>query len=166
MSSFKRSVHWEPGHDCLRFECKVGSPGCRPGSGGSHGIGGMKLRFVLRGNEGAVSFLLHTGWLPEPDLSCLLSERGGFVMPMDLGYHSLKPTYEGQNPGGVCEHLDGEVCYYDGSGLNAEEPFRVLCNEGDEAMWSYLEAYFRHVFRGAPFPKGKSYRFARREEGS
>ena len=45
-----------------------------------------------------------------------------------------------------CEYLDGAPCYYDGSGLNAERIFDVLCAEGDDGVWRALEEYYAETF--------------------
>lgn len=167
MSQFTKMVRFEPGHDCIRFECLHGRATCKPGLGGSHGVGSMTIRFVLKGDLGAVQFSLYTGdWLPEPpsyEDGPLRDHRRLYgPTPSDLGYHSLKPEYEGQTTVGPCEFLGGAECFYDGSGLNAYEPFRVLCNEGDAALWEFLEGYYRCRFWGADFPKGKPYKHQRR----
>jgi hypothetical protein len=159
---FQRLVEFSPAYDHGR-------------EGGCHGV---ELRMVLKGPEGAVQFLLFTNWmLPETrekwgplpsDHPCVRP------MPVDLGYHSPKPMYEGQEPmrhiykfpkfptnfetweGGepgvygdpvICPYLDGDVpCYYDGSGLNAEPVFERLLREGSDGVWAVLEEYYEQVF--------------------
>ena len=60
-------------------------------------------------------------------------------MAADLGYHSPKPMYKGHAPTkGKCQFLKGQ-CYYDGSGLQAEQVFELLIEKGDEAVWERLE---------------------------
>lgn len=166
-SKFERLIQWEPGFDCMRFECRHGSERCMPGGGGSHGCNGLQLRFVLKGEAGAVQFLLMTDWLPEPkSLDRRKRERIAalYPLPADLGYHSLRPHYKDQFESEKCEFLGGRRCYYDGSGLNADEPFRVLCNEGEEALWEYLAAYYQHTFEGADWPEPKPYKWKPRPE--
>ena len=155
----KREIRFEPGHDCIRFECHFNRPGCAPGQGGSHGVHGLQMRFLLIGEKGAVQFLLGTGWLPEPDQFLPKANIGPF--PMDLGYHSPTQRYAGQTTMN-CDVIEGGKFYFDGSSLNAEEPFRVLCNWGIEALWEYLEAYYRTTYEAAPFPDKKPYEDARR----
>ncbi len=43
-------------------------------------------------------------------------------------------------------HILGVPCYYDGSGLAAEKVFRILCDEGSDGVWKYLEEYYMNVF--------------------
>jgi hypothetical protein len=45
-----------------------------------------------------------------------------------------------------CDYVDGGVCYYDGSGLNAEPVFDLLCEKGGEAVWKRLEEYHAQIF--------------------
>lgn len=161
----KRIVRFEEGHDCIKFECKFDSDRCKPGEGGSHGIHGMTLRFVVQGDEGAVQFCLYTGWMPQysdaegycgRDLTFKNSDM--YPMPADLGYHSKKPHYEGQEPlRDSCEYTDGEPCYYDGSGLNANDAMYALCNGGDEALWKFLEEYYDCVFHDGKYPTPPEY---------
>lgn len=70
----------------------------------------------------------------------------------DLGYHSPKPMYKGQEPmSGKCHVLNGK-CYYDGSGLNADLLLEGFLAGGTEWLWPKLEEYYRHVFEGAEWP--------------
>ncbi len=156
----RHEIKFRPGHDCIRFECVNGSDRCFPGSGGSHGRHGLEMRWLVIGEKGAIQFLLFAGWTPEPERygKEILSPP----LPADLGYHSYVPMYEGQEPmHGICDVLN-TICYYDGSGLNADEPFRVLCNEGGDALWAYLDAVYRNRFYNDPYPEPKPYKFAPR----
>ncbi len=158
----ERKIFFEPGHDCIRFECVNDSERCFPGSGGNHGVHGLNMRFILKGDEGAIQFLVFSGWLPEPKLATL--DKIYPPMPADLGYHSKKPNYEGQEPmENECEYIGGK-CFYDGSGLNAEEPFRILCNEGGEALWAYLEKVYESYFNDGPWPKKSEYKLKERKK--
>jgi hypothetical protein len=127
----------------------------------------LEILWLLHGKDGAVQFRLMTGWEPEPaDWSSPGSRRKTtlalFPLPADLGYHSYTPRYEGQTPLTGCPILDGKPCFYDGSGLNAEQAFTVLCNGGDEELWVFLEQYYATVFADAPFPEVPPYPYARR----
>jgi hypothetical protein len=155
-------VRFERGHDCIRFKCINDSPKCIPGKGGSHGVGGMQIRFIVKGDAGAVQFLVSTGWLPravsKKDFLWESDELSSFFpSPVDLGYHSKTPRYEGQSSMGKCEWCDGLDCYYDGSGLNAINAMYTLVNGGDAALWEFLEQYYHYVFSGGAYPKTIEY---------
>lgn len=138
--NFERIVEFEPAHDCIRLPCRWGKETCKPGSGGSHGIGAVSMRMVLVGPKGAVQFVLYTGWYMEE------TPHRGEALPADLGYHAREPMYEEQHSMGPCGYLGGADCYYDGSGLNADAIFDILRREGGEAVWKALEGYYRATF--------------------
>jgi hypothetical protein len=164
---YKRQIDFERGHDCIRFECIDDSPNCRPGAGGSHGINGLRIRFLLKGPRGAVQFNVNTGWLPQRADASRIGVRNieswnpiaskYYPLPTDLGYHSKKQQYEGQESMGPCEVLGGKNCYYDGSGLNAIDAMYTLVNGGDKALWRFLEDYYNHIFFDAPYPEVTEY---------
>jgi hypothetical protein len=156
-------IKFEQGYDCITFECVHGSKQCIPGGGGSHGRHGLSIRFVSKGDSGAVQFLLYTGWLPqfaEPsNIGCRnVRDWGNSVMPADLGYHSKAPKYEGQDPiDKACEFCDGQPCYYDGSGLNSYDAMYALVNGGEDALWIFLDSYYQNVFGEGEYPKPAEY---------
>lgn len=116
----------------------------------NHSIHGVNLRFLLKGPEGAVQFLLSTNW----HLPHIQSELEGRVdhlfchpLPADLGYHSPVPRYERHEPLTLnCDVLGGGPCYYDGSGLNAEPVYERLLREGSAGVWAALEEYYKEIF--------------------
>lgn len=71
------------------------------------GIHGVQLRMVLKGELGAVQFLLFTNWmLPHVQDELRNAPKSSFFkepMPADLGYHSPKPMYEDHEPAGSSE---------------------------------------------------------------
>lgn len=110
----------------------------------SYGVHGVDIKFVLKGEEGAIQFVLFTGW----QLPHVAREQGKpldcFPLPSDLGYHSPIPRYEGHKPvTEPCEWLQGGPCYYDGSSLAAEAVFEILLREGDEGVWAELEKTYQ-----------------------
>lgn len=110
-----------------------------------HGIGSAMLRMILKGEEGAVQFVMMTGWYLESINLGLGSMRD--PMGFDLGYHSPKPMYEDQKiVRDDCPYLDGKPCYYDGSSLRAEEVTKTLIEEGHEAVWNRLEKEYDRRF--------------------
>lgn len=122
----------------------------------NYGIHGVDLLMMLKGEKGVVQFKVFTNWqLPhvtEEQLNKSVFDkmdiRCSFMpMPADVGYHSYTPMYEGQEPvTNSCEYLEGKPCYYDGSGLHAEEVFRAMLKEGDEGVWRELRDYYNMIF--------------------
>ena len=110
-----------------------------------YGVHGAEMRWFVIGPLGAIQFVLFTNWhLPHvqarfdsrmdrefPHLAC-------HPQPADIGYHSYKPRYEGQPVMKEC-HLLHAPCYYDGSGLQADDFYKVLITEGLDALWLALE---------------------------
>ena len=121
----------------------------------NYGIGGVELRFILKGEKGAIQFLLMTHWLlPETQKELDEKEgRGELVhskytsrpLPADLGYHSPVPMYEGQESM-ECTLIPGGKCYYDGSGLRAYDVYRAMLKEGDKGIWDMLESEYKCLF--------------------
>ncbi len=120
----------------------------------NYGIHGVNMRMVLKGNKGAVQFIVFTNWeLPHVQREMDSKPLNNFPymfhkpMPADVGYHSPVPMYKGQGPSSKsCEYLDGKPCYYDGSGLHAEKVFDILLKGGSDAVWQYLEKYYNEQF--------------------
>ena len=141
MTEFKREIRFYPAFDKRD-----------PDPDKNYGIRGVQMRWLLSGNKGVVQFVLATQWyLPhvqkELELASYPTYNYFAPIPMDLGYHSLKPMYDGHPvTTGSCEYLDGKPCYYDGSGLNAEDIFRILVSQGGEAVWVQMEYYYHELF--------------------
>lgn len=130
-----------------------------------HGIGAVRIRFVLKGKKGAVQFLMGTNWfLPETiaeyktgfksgitgeiKTTNLLDEKNDCsgISGWDIGYHSKKPMYEGhESIDENCPYTDG-ICYYDGSGLRAKDIPELLVRKGSDEIWKYLEKYYLSTF--------------------
>lgn len=125
---------------------------------GDYGIGACRVTFVLIGPKGAVQFMIGTDWYTESARQHLAKfprrplhqerEPDGW----DLGYHSPVEKYEGQGSR-PCDLLPGGECFYDGSGLNADEMVEAFINGGTEWLWPHLEKYYRCTFEGAEFPE-------------
>lgn len=148
------------------------------------GIHCVQVYMVLKGKLGAVHFTFSTGmFLPETydrlaSENALtpqkFSESGDWFavnkpMGYDVGYHSPKPGFEGQEvrwptkmrktgpkpfdvkfdkigkKPPVCEWI-GVPCYTDGSALRAEEWMNVLLKEGSEKIWEMLEDEYKDRF--------------------
>lgn len=116
----------------------------RLNGGGQHGV---DLRMVLKGEQGAVQFVLFTGWsksLAESDSDI---QKVQYPLPADLGYHSKIPLFEKQIVSDrSCIYCDGAPCYYDGSTIDADIIFKKLILEGSESLWKELEYRYRQLF--------------------
>lgn len=146
VDGFVRSVHFQPGYDCMTFHGDAAGRRC-------HGRHGMELRFFLTGEEGAVVFAMYASdWLPG-SIDAIGSTRRGLplvgAMAADLGHHWLRPCYEGETNNGPCDFLHGAECFYDGSGLNAEPVLARFFEHGLDAVWEDLEDYYRHCSENA-----------------
>lgn len=123
----------------------------------NYGIHGMELRFVLTGPAGAVQFVVYTQihldivarelWAKRDQPYAYETSR---PMGADIGYHSPVPMYEGQTvQQDSCEYLDGRPCYYDGSGLRADEFMPEFLAGGSNAVWAMLGREYAGRFGGA-----------------
>jgi hypothetical protein len=105
------------------------------------------MLMLLKGPKGAVQFVLYTMWMPIPEKSLFSKDNNFGPLPADLGYHSPKPMYEGQSSHKDCPWLDaGQLCYYDGSGCNAKDAYNILVVKGEEALWEFMEEYYKERF--------------------
>lgn len=159
----EKIVKFQAGYDCIKFECKMKSKACIPYNGGSHGVHGTTITFILKSEDGVVQFVIFTGWLPQYIKKDSIGTRhidtfGDHPMPAGLGYHSKKPRYNGQRQQATsCEYCDGEPCYYDESCLNAYDAMYALVNGGDTALWVFLEKYYNCVFSDGEYPEPAEY---------
>jgi hypothetical protein len=149
MPEFTKLIEFYPAHD-------------QKAAGG--GIHGVDIRFVLKGPKGAVDFMLMTNWLlPETqertDARILEDIKAREVtqvqldvlykpIPAHRAYHSPVQRYGNQVPSSEpCPYLDeGQHCFWDSSGLNADGIYEALLHEGDEGVWKELEYYYHDVF--------------------
>ena len=119
-----------------------------------YGVGACRITFVLKGPLGAVQFMIGTEWytpsarehllnFPHTTKRCLEMKPSGW----DVGYHSPKPMYQGHSPmGGTCELVEGGQCYYDGSGLMAEEWVEGFVSGGTKWLWPRLRSQYAEWF--------------------
>lgn len=143
-------------------ECHPSRNWIRTDPNRNYGITNMKMLFYVRGPKGAVQWMIGTEWgikpvrdhlarFPRDDMDKMRQPHG-----WDLGYHSFKPMYEGQSAlSENCPALNGDRCFYDGSGLNADLLIEGFLARGTEWLWPQLEAYYRCTFEGEPFPEFK-----------
>lgn len=130
-----------------------------------YGIHGVELLMVVAGEKGAVQFKVFTNWnlrsvQEELDQRLLNHAAAGsldkyFVsalyhpMGADLGYHAKLPQYEDHQPIDNDCKWTGGPCYYDGSGLRADEVLQLLIEQGSDAVWKRLEEEYQGQFEGA-----------------
>ena len=141
MSKFKKTIRFDPGWDYIVLGPKEKEK-C-----GRHG---MTIRFILKGEKGAIHFSISTGWMPrikrnlgyEPTHQsadvCVL-----FPMAEDISYHSRVKLDDYLTPRESCVWLDGDTCYSDGSILYAEEFMATFFNEGEKALWKKMKEYYK-----------------------
>jgi hypothetical protein len=106
--------------------------------------------FFLKGPKGTIQFMVGTNWhLPRVAAEMRARPRSPYddtLMGWDVGYHSPVPMYEGQTPiKHDCTHTGG-VCYYDGSGLLAEEWVPQFIAGGTDWLWPKMEEQYRLRF--------------------
>lgn len=102
----------------------------------SFGRHSMEITWLLRGGLGVTQFKIFTGWGP----GCVDDHTVNAPMGVDLGYHAYVAQYEGQEEYGRmdCAYLAGGVCFYDGSGLAADDLLKRFLVEGESAIWQSL----------------------------
>lgn len=124
-------------------------------NGKNYGIHGAELLMILKGDYGAVEFVVYTNWhLPHVQAELLktrndeLDIKCSFLpFPSNLGYHSKQAMYEGQDVASTnCEYCDREPCYCDGTSLGSTEVFNILVKEGSDAVWTFLKKYYVDTF--------------------
>jgi hypothetical protein len=123
------------------------------------GPGGANLYMVVKGDHGAIEFEVFTKWhLPQVQKELVEMVEGKITIskgdircyflpaPADLCYHAKKPQKPGQQIFDTdCKYTGGD-CYYDGSGLEAEELFEMLTSQGSDAVWEELESRYLKQF--------------------
>lgn len=129
-----------------------------------YGIGAVTIFFVLKGDAGVVQFVIGTDWYLEAIQAEIDAKTRAWdsanpprrhnVRPngWDVGYHSPKPMYEGQRIiTEKCPYLNYSSCYYDGSGLRADEWVRtILLPQGSDGIWKALESEYELQFQDPP----------------
>lgn len=132
---FKRMIAFSVGHVCEGMNKE--NP--QLSEGWTHGIGSVRIWFVLKGPKGAVQLVISTDMYPKEANANKIHHSHSWGV--DLGYHAYKPQHEGQEiyVKSNCEFLAGKPCYYDGSVMNAERPYEIFVKEGLEALWKFLE---------------------------
>jgi len=120
----------------------------------NYGVHGLDIWFLLKGDKGAVQFACTFNcYLPSVDFSSwskMSRHEVGRMNGMDVGYHALEPQFEGHEPMGPCQHLDGKTCYYDGSSLRsddwADEIFSTVGEPPENTLWRKLQEEYIERF--------------------
>jgi hypothetical protein len=129
----ERAVIFQPGYSSDR----TGNPRT------DYGKHGMEIRWLLRGPNGVTQFAIGAGWVPgEKGISPRVASC--YPMGVDLGYHDYQPHYEDQ-PSMECDLLEGGMCFYDSSGLNADRVMEQFIIHGEPVVWAELEEYYRDL---------------------
>lgn len=117
----------------------------------SHGVHGMEITWYLRGPKGAAQFRMGTRWTPgKLALGHGISPSGvvrledTYPSGYDVGYHAYVAQYPEQSPMDDC-HLLGQPCYYDGSGLQADDLVKRFIEQGEPAIWAELRAVYERI---------------------
>ena len=124
-----------------------------------YGIQSVGVYFMLYGNKGVVEFQICSRWLTtelhaeiDPIAARQIvnnpsTARLYRVFPADVCRWSRARLGEDDTEmSGVQRVFNGDTCYYDYKMFGADELYRVLCNEGDECVWEYLESYYTEEF--------------------
>ena len=120
----------------------------------NYGHSGLRITFVLEGPLGATQFMFSVPFYLQSTLdewNKKYYSPDTKVLGYDVGYHSPKPMYEDQKPmSGKCEHVEGGTCYYDGSGLRADdwvrEIFSIKGEKLEDTIWKKLEEEYNYRF--------------------
>jgi len=146
--TFERWVHFEPSRNWIRDTPSR-----------NYGITTASITFFVRGPKGVVQWKIGTEWGIKSvrDHLAKFSVRNIEEMRMpsgwDLGYHSYRPMYEGQEPlTESCPILNGDRCYYNGSSLNADYLIEGFLAGGTDWLWPKLEEVYRAQFEDGPEP--------------
>jgi hypothetical protein len=139
-----------------------------PNPNNSYGTNAMMLVFGIDGPDGCVRFQINTGWnLPHIQKEVIQRYKDEIVSiieqqdenewkymynpflphPSDLSYHSHEALAPGEFHSDHCEWLSGTQCWFYGTSSEAKKVFDIMVRDGDEAMWKFLEDFYRDTFR-------------------
>lgn len=128
---FTREIWFMPGYDKRSTDPKKNC-----------GWHGMDVVFVLKkGNTKAVTFRVFSNWHWKEEFYKPFGNYCSKPMGASIDLHTRKPQYEGQKKyGHHCDFLNTD-CYCDGSCLQGDECFKLLCEFGLDALWKKMEAW-------------------------
>lgn len=103
------------------------------------------IREIVMSKSRWAFYLRRDGWVIQFVLGVRRVNVDGYLelYPVDVGYHSPVPTYEGQKVFSEDCGIIGGRCYYDGTSLGAEELLSRLSANGVDAVWDELEQWYR-----------------------
>ena len=113
----------------------------------NYGTHGAEMQWYLTGPNGVIQFIVFTSWhlthvqkeLDEKPINHNYPHITCGPTAANIGYHARIPQYEGQTLlANECKRLNGDPCYYDGSGLNAKPILQTLISDGEEAVWKAM----------------------------
>jgi hypothetical protein len=136
-----------------------------------YGVHDLELFFQVEGDKGIVEFQLGTNWYQNHIMErrcehlkkdIWKGEPNHLVrhfiepFPADLCYYSLE-TIDGDDfywETGTSLAFNNAPCYYgykyfeddDHDVVAKDHLYQILLEQGDEAMWKYLEEYYHEVF--------------------
>lgn len=108
-------------------------------------IEGGRIVFILRGDLGAITFIISTGWEVSTGrygLAPRTRDKDLYPSSHGVDYHAKFKTECGYH-NESCDWMDGDECWGDGSGLAGGRVLRRLIEEGESAVWSELEDFYR-----------------------
>ena len=153
MSELKREIRFVAGYNCVDFECVNGQANC------GHGKSGMGIMFVVMGDNGAVEFVIDTGWYPYYNDGMPLGNRLMYGQcrsephPGPVMIHSPKqesPDDKASDPS--CRYLGGKPCYLREYYLMGQDAFYSLVNGGEDGLWKFMESVYSHFFISQSMP--------------
>lgn len=104
--------------------------------------GNISIYWVLKGPKGAITFnlLIHKSHIPEHFRETAI----------DICTHSINPQFPEHNPYGLCEFLDGGVCYGDADSLSAHAIWENVQEapgtlDSEEIIWKELERRYAEL---------------------
>jgi hypothetical protein len=115
---------------------------------GQKGVGSIKLRMILIGEHGAITWSISTGWMLPETLEAW-QKHGIPPRHQNLGQgfpvviHAPTPVEDYmEGSGGECDVLPSGYCYGDAGFLAGDEFFETLIREGEEAVWRKMEEWY------------------------
>ncbi len=113
----------------------------------SYGIHGMDNIYILEKDKKAVQFMICLPVYLDHVAEGLSHQK---VLAADVGYHAPFQMSDDQSSMGECDIIGCE-CFYDGSGLHAEEVWKEWQDTGDwEWIWTKLEEIWNSYFPSEP----------------